>query len=417
MSRSPDILLITEPWIGQQLADRLDDGRCLQCSDRYEALERLAHKSWSAVVVTGPQEDMLPLVRAVRRLRGSAKLFAWQSPTWPDRLHEALTRSADDLFAYPPMPQELARCAAAIRGPVRPAMPGRPSAQTTTPPALTNGLAPAEMAALVQSARTIGSLEAALADLVRRRGGRPVRWQDAAPTTPDEAVLLRIENGHPRVLVAAGAGLPAKSVDKLLVSLQMCAGGLATMARRMESMQRLATTDDLTGLANRRYFYYRTDQILRDMRRQNRPATLVLFDVDNFKHYNDTYGHAVGDEILRETAMMMRRALREHDLIARIGGDEFAVLLWDEHPPRQPDSEPVRTAMALVQRFRQTISRHTFPMLGQESRGVLSMSGGAAIFSDDGDSCRALLRGADKALRRAKRSGKNAIHLLGDTDA
>jgi len=264
---------------------------------------------------------------------------------------------------------------------------------------------------LVRSTHSVERLETALAELVQRRLQRPVRWRDAGPDVEPEG-LLQIEGTMPRVLVADTPGLEA---DAFLESLRRCLSGLVALARRQESMRHLAITDELTSLYNRRYFYVRTDRILRRMHQQQRRATLVLFDVDNFKHYNDTYGHAVGDDILRETASMMRQALREHDVIARIGGDEFAVLLWEAEPPRQPDSQPVQTALELVRRFSRTIRRHRFAALGEEAQGRLSMSGGAAVFPTDGETCRELLRNADKALRRAKQAGKNTIQLVGDT--
>jgi len=188
---------------------------------------------------------------------------------------------------------------------------------------------------------------------------------------------------------------------------------LVSAAKRMESLQHLAITDDLTGLANRRHFCQRVEVILRRVAQSQRRATMVLFDVDDFKHYNDTYGHAAGDEILRETGAMMRQTMREHDVIARIGGDEFAALLWEESPPRQADSQPIRTALELVERFHRAVAERELPMLGPEARGALTMSGGAAVFPTDGKNCRDLLRSADRALRQAKQAGKDTIHLVG----
>ena len=112
----------------------------------------------------------------------------------------------------------------------------------------------------------------------------------------------------------------------------------------------------------------------------------------------------------------MTRITREHDVVARIGGDEFAVLFWDEEPPRRPDSRHPDTARQLADRFVAAITRHHFGSLGPEAQGVLTISGGLATFPWDGADCRDLLRHADMALRRAKTSGKAAIHLVGQAD-
>ena len=76
--------------------------------------------------------------------------------------------------------------------------------------------------------------------------------------------------------------------------------------------------------------------MLEEARTTYLPVTLFLFDIDDFKKYNDQYGHGVGDEILRQTAKLMKKCVREHDIVARISGDEFAVVFWEKEGPRQP---------------------------------------------------------------------------------
>ncbi len=179
------------------------------------------------------------------------------------------------------------------------------------------------------------------------------------------------------------------------------------------SLHRLASTDHLTGVYNRRYFCQLTDQILlRAVQRRFR-VTLLLYDMDNFKRYNDTYGHQAGDEILRETAHLMRRTTRRQDIVARIGGDEFAVLFWDAEKPRQPNSRHPDTPYVLADRFRQAVLQHEFRLLGAEAKGSLTISGGLARFPVDGTNCDELLRRANQALHEAKALGKNVIHLIG----
>ena len=206
---------------------------------------------------------------------------------------------------------------------------------------------------------------------------------------------------------------PPAEAQKFLTALQQCLPALLAVAQRTESLHRLAITDTLTGAYNRRYFYHVTDQILLRAADRNFRVTLLLYDIDDFKHYNDTYSYAAGDEILHDIAVLMKRTTRKHDIVARIGGDEFAVLFWDFDPPRAADSRPPETAHVLAERFLQAVRRHKFVSLGPEAHGALSISGGLARFPDDGRTCRELLSSADKALKEVKRTGKNAIRLLG----
>ena len=86
----------------------------------------------------------------------------------------------------------------------------------------------------------------------------------------------------------------------------------------------------MTGLKNRRYIREFTRQIIEYARKENGRVTLLVFDIDDFKKYNDTYGHTAGDEILKQAASLMHRCCRPHDVVGRIGGDEFAVVFWDD---------------------------------------------------------------------------------------
>ena len=149
---------------------------------------------------------------------------------------------------------------------------------------------------------------------------------------------------------------------------------------------------------------------------------LLLFDIDNFKSYNDRYGHAIGDEILKQTAQLIRSCCREHDHVARISGDEFGVIFWEKEGPRQPrDPKPgVATSrvpqniVEILERFRHAIANSDLKMLGAHGRGVLSISGGLAVYPFDASTSDELYDAADKALMfGAKKSGKNSIYLIG----
>jgi diguanylate cyclase (GGDEF)-like protein len=197
---------------------------------------------------------------------------------------------------------------------------------------------------------------------------------------------------------------------------------LPDVEQRIRHLERLATTDDLTGLKNRRYIWEFARQILEHARQTKGRVTLLVFDIDNFKHYNDVYGHLIGDEILRQAALLMRRCCRSHDVVGRIGGDEFAVVFWDdpyraagdvERERRAATAEHPRQAILVAKRFQKEFGHADLHLLGPGGEGVLTISGGLASFPRDGATVEQLFARADLALREAKGSGKNRLYLVG----
>jgi diguanylate cyclase (GGDEF)-like protein len=235
----------------------------------------------------------------------------------------------------------------------------------------------------------------------------------AGETPAPQYALLSLED-PPRRLVAEDAAFePDAAGEELLASLRAILPALRSAARRTEVLRRLSITDELTGLYNRRYFRQMAGAVLDWSRPRNSRATLLIYDLDDFKKYNDEFGHPVGDEILRETALMIKQITRSQDIVARIGGEEFAVLFWESEPPRLPDSRPVQKAYALADRFRRAVASRHFHSLGPQAKGSLTISGGLASFPRDGQTIDELLRKADEALYAAKRGGKNAIRIVG----
>jgi len=191
---------------------------------------------------------------------------------------------------------------------------------------------------------------------------------------------------------------------------------------RIRQLEKLATEDDLTGLKNRRYIWEFSRQIMDHARKNGGRVTLLLFDIDNLKSYNDVFGHLAGDEILKEAALLMRRCCRQHDVVGRLGGDEFAVVFWDgpqadshaaENERRSTSAEHPREAICIAKRFQNELKNAELHLLGPQGRGILTISGGLASFPRDGATIDELFRQADKALLEAKRSGKNKIYLVG----
>jgi len=187
-------------------------------------------------------------------------------------------------------------------------------------------------------------------------------------------------------------------------------------------LQKLAITDELTGLYNGRYFRHFLTRIIDKARTMRFPVTLLLFDIDNFKKYNDQYGHGVGDEILRQTAALMRRCCRDHDLVARISGDEFAVVFWEKEGPRQPrqpghasSSRIPQTPIQVFERFKRLLASPEFSQLGNTGKGTLTISGAMAVYPYDAQDVNGLIEAADKELMfNAKVSGKNCLRLVGE---
>jgi diguanylate cyclase (GGDEF)-like protein len=187
--------------------------------------------------------------------------------------------------------------------------------------------------------------------------------------------------------------------------------GWLTLAEQQAALRQAAMLDDLTGAYNRRYFQRYAQTALDQAQRDRNSVTLLLFDIDNFKNYNDRFGHAAGDEILRETVKLLRSTIRPHDRVCRIGGDEFAVVFYEPAGPREPRSKPPETVHQIARRFQEQIRQHRFPKLGGLAPGTLTVSGGLATYPWDGRTVQELMERADALALESKRSGKNVITI------
>jgi diguanylate cyclase (GGDEF)-like protein/PAS domain S-box-containing protein len=163
--------------------------------------------------------------------------------------------------------------------------------------------------------------------------------------------------------------------------------------RSEERLEEMAYRDPLTGLGNRRLLEEQADQILSLAERQGRYVGLVYFDLDRFQSVNDRWGHGTGDEVLRRVGERLDDESRETDLLARMGGDEFVLLLADLDAPEEALTTTRRITAAFDAPFR--VRDREIP---------LGASAGVAVFPDDGEDLEALLRQADRALYRADQS-------------
>jgi diguanylate cyclase (GGDEF)-like protein len=181
--------------------------------------------------------------------------------------------------------------------------------------------------------------------------------------------------------------------------------------RGYRDFRTMAFQDELTGAWNRRFYEVFMKKIIRTAARQRRTLTVLVFDIDDFKRYNDEFGHDAGDEVLRETVRLLNSVIRAGDRVCRIGGDEFVVIFGDPEGPREPGSNPPETVEAIAGRFQDQVCQMKFPKLGLDAPGTLSVSGGLATYPWDGTDPENLLRHADQLALQSKHKGKNVITL------
>jgi diguanylate cyclase (GGDEF)-like protein len=163
-------------------------------------------------------------------------------------------------------------------------------------------------------------------------------------------------------------------------------------------LREMAMTDYLTGAYNRRSFDDLGRRECARARRNDTPLALLIMDIDHFKIFNDTYGHLTGDELLCSLVMACRRQLRQVDLLARWGGEEFAVLL--------PATDRAG-CLNVAEKLRQTVSELTVP--GGDQQAQVTISVGGALCTPEDNGLEELLRRADLALYQAKRRGRNCV--------
>lgn len=167
----------------------------------------------------------------------------------------------------------------------------------------------------------------------------------------------------------------------------------------IERLSQQAYHDELTGLANRRFLSQQAHLELERAKRYQYPLSIFMLDIDHFKTVNDHYGHLAGDNVLKQLSQLMNEILREHDFIARVGGEEFAVLL--------PEAD-LAAAVAIAQRLREAVAHYSFNVL-HNIHIALTISIGVASTSDVVHDFEKLLHEADIRLYHAKSAGRNKV--------
>lgn len=220
----------------------------------------------------------------------------------------------------------------------------------------------------------------------------PVRSLICAPLISQRKLLgiLRLDSGLPRIYDTDDLRLLDIISDLVAVTIEN-----ALLYRQTE---KLAMTDGLTGLFLHRYFQERLEQEISRALWTNSQFAFLMIDIDDFKHYNDKYGHIAGDIVLRKIAELLLSCVNPGDIVARYGGEEFSVVLVDT-----PKSE----GQLIAEQIRERIEKEEFTLRRQTTK--VRISAGLAFFPEDGRQKEVLISKADQALYRAKSEGKNRI--------
>ncbi|MBN2562544.1 MAG: GGDEF domain-containing protein [Phycisphaerae bacterium] len=366
-------------------------------------------------------------IAAMKAAAGDAPVVFCCEPAYEHIGRSLLSHGADDYVIFPPERAELERALGIPSRPTQerwietPIVAPVPSAEELARladvlPRLIAGDAgvPDAMATLVCAALNAESTTIVL-DGKTGGAGRVSHGQfDAVLTEPisdDEQPI-----GQIRVGKCCAGGYTHEDTAKLR-HYGVLFGRMVAGARRAEEWRRLAMTDDLTGLPNRRRLIEFLEDKLAEATRARSTVTVLYFDIDDFKRYNDEYSHDAGDEILRDVGRLFVQCSRDTDMVARYGGDEFVVAFWDPEGPRTVGSRHPEAVLDVVHRFREALKNHTFERLGPEASGRLTISGGIAHYPWDARTATELIETADRALLRAKAAGKNRFWIVGDVGA
>lgn len=393
-SRAPrgSVIAVGDDELVRELARRREPGRpVIAAGDVYAGLAIVAN-AWArepvAAIVFGRSEvPRAVLDEAVHRLDPSVEIVHAEPATPPAR--DVVSAAIDD-----------AREAIAERERASPARTATP--EPTPPPPLPDAadLGDVDLVAAVLAGP--GRVTELALALVRRHLGHDARIADG-PAPGARVAEIRHEERSLGTLVSESAEPDA------LVTWARWLGPWLELDRRFHDLREQAFTDELTGVGNRRAFERTLADEIAAAKAARRPLTLMVFDIDDFKRYNDDFGHEVGDEVLKETVALLRSVIRRGDHVFRIGGDEFVVIFADDRAAK--GGAPPESIEVIADRFRRGVGQLRLARLGKEGPGRISISAGVATFPWDGLDGPTLLAHADRLALESKRSGKNAIRF------
>ncbi|HEX7111385.1 MAG TPA: diguanylate cyclase [Mizugakiibacter sp.] len=247
------------------------------------------------------------------------------------------------------------------------------------------------------AARAIRNGEAAIDEEVRIEG-----FDGSSKIILNSGLPLRDAAGAITGAIIVNQDITARKAAE--EKLRQANAAIDAMNRELQQVltreQTKARTDELTGLDNRRYFFELAEQLFAVSQRYRTPLSVLLFDIDEFKHCNDAYGHQAGDAVLKQVAHVARGYTREADIIARYGGEEFIVML---------PNTAAEGACAVAEAMRLGVAAAVQRIDGRELR--VTISGGVAEILPGDDTLDRLVRRADEALYAAKRAGRNCVRL------
>lgn len=214
-----------------------------------------------------------------------------------------------------------------------------------------------------------------------------------APIVYDEELL--------GVISVGGAAARNDHEKRLLKMVADLTASALVHVRQLKNSQEMANMDGLTETYNKRYLQSRINDDIHKAESANTALSLMILDIDNFKHYNDTNGHIEGDDVLKRIGAILKSAVRDDtDVVVRYGGEEFVILF-----PGATKAVASRQAESI----RRAVETHPFKHAARQPLGAVTISGGVASFPEDARNSVALLRAADQALYEAKAAGRNRI--------
>lgn len=412
--------------LGPIVADHFAPNRIEGLHTYLEAIAEIPRSPTRAVLVGYDSACRQPeaAISAIRSVAPDVPVVLCCDPAHETATRRLLEHGADDYVIFPPESAELERAlgipsrktqACWVETTAAPPIPTAeelacladvlPQLQVSIGAAL-EGMAKLTCIALSAQSATV------LYDGRSGRAGRPGQPRfDGVLVEP----ILRGEHrvGQIRVGGSCGGGFSQEHLAKLR-HYGVLFGRMLESTLRAEHWRTLSMTDDLTGLANRRRLMEFLDKTLEAASATRSTVTALVFDIDDFKRYNDSYGHDAGDEILRDVGKLFVACSRKSDMVARHGGDEFVVVFWNPDGPRTVGSQHPEDVKTVIKRFRGELGKHSFSRLGSEAVGCLTISGGLAQFPWQARTSEELIRAADQALLQAKLAGKNRFFLIGE---
>ncbi|MBX3037216.1 MAG: diguanylate cyclase [Anaerolineales bacterium] len=247
--------------------------------------------------------------------------------------------------------------------------------------------------------KTVQFIEDTSKEDIFLRADHAITSEICVPLLKEDTVLgtLNIESSPTRKLTLTDAQLLTAVASPLAIAIDN--------ARLHEQIKKMATTDAVTGLSNRHVFEQTLAAEVERTQRLGMNVSLIIFDIDDFKEFNDTYGHPAGDARLKGMAEIIKSNLRKYDIAARYGGDEFAIILSNSNE---------QNALAFAKRLHEA-AQIGAPNTTDENAPGYTLSIGLATFPQDAANHNELLIAADHAAMRAKHLGKNQIKLASDT--